>query len=238
MHNNKPLTIGIVACSAEGAALCYRTICSSASEIMGKHAHPNIVLHSVSLADYVEALDAGDHQAVADIMLHSANQLALAGADFLVCPDNTIHSAMGLVRPGSPLPWLHIAEVVADEALRQGYQKPCILGTKWLVESEVYPQALAAVGIDFMRPESEERMKISQIIMDELVNDVQRESSIEYFQNLIETMKAEVVMLLFLAAPKFQSSSMIITLRFLRLIVHGCSRKRPCNMRYQNKPHA
>ncbi len=82
MHNNKPLTIGIVACSAEGAALCYRTICSSASEIMGKHAHPNIVLHSVSLADYVEALDAGDHQAVADIMLHSANQLALAGADF------------------------------------------------------------------------------------------------------------------------------------------------------------
>ncbi len=93
------------------------------------------------------------------------------------------------MRPGSPLPWLHIAEVVADEALRQGYQKPCILGTKWLVESEVYPQALAAVGIDFMRPESEERMKISQIIMDELVNDVQRESSIEYFQNLIETMK-------------------------------------------------
>lgn len=189
MHNNKPLTIGIVACSAEGAALCYRTICSLASEIMGKHAHPDIVLHSVSLADYVEALDAGDLQAVADIMLHSANQLALAGADFLVCPDNTIHSAMGLVRANSPLPWLHIAEVVADEAKRQAYQKPCILGTKWLVESEVYPQALTAVGIDFMRPEPEERMNISQIIMDELVSDIQKESSIEYFQNLIATMK-------------------------------------------------
>lgn len=186
----KPLTIGIVACSAEGAALCYRTICARAPSLLGKHAHPNIVLHSISLADYVEALEAGDLQGVADIMLRSADQLAAAGADFLICPDNTIHSAMQYVRPQSPLPWLHIAEVVAEEAKRRRFLRPCILGTKWLVESEVYPEALAGVGIEYMRPESHERLNISKIIMDELVNDIQREESVSYFQTLIENMKA------------------------------------------------
>ncbi len=188
--NAAPLTIGIVACSAEGAALCYRTICAKAPALLGKHAHPNIVLHSISLAAYVEALEAGDLQSVADIMLASAHHLKRAGADFLVCPDNTIHSAMHLVRARTPLPWLHIAEVLADAARRRGFRKPCILGTKWLIDSEVYPDALARVGIGYLRPEPQERLKISQIIMDELVNDIQREVSVAYFQDLIKNMAA------------------------------------------------
>ncbi|MEM6463648.1 MAG: amino acid racemase [Pseudomonadota bacterium] len=183
-------TIGIVACSAEGAALCYRTICSRAPVLLGKHAHPDIVLHSISLADYVEALEAGDLRGVANIMLKSAEHLKAAGADFLICPDNTIHSAMAYVRPNSPLPWLHIAEVLASEASRRGFQRPCILGTQWLVESDVYPDALARFGIDFLLPENNERLKISEIIMDELVNDIQRAESVSYFQALIEKMKA------------------------------------------------
>ncbi len=118
-----PLHIGIVACSAEGAALCYRTICAEGAARLGPHAHPEISLHSLSLADYVTCLDNNDLQGVADLMLTSARKLAAAGADFLICPDNTIHQAFHLVAPASPLPWLHIAEVVAAEAVERGYQK-------------------------------------------------------------------------------------------------------------------
>ena len=110
--------IGIVGCSAEGAALCYRTICAEGAMRLGQHAHPEVSMHTPSLAAYVECLDRHDLNGVAALMLASAEKLARAGADFLICPDNTIHAALSRVVPHSPLPWLHIADVVAAEAER------------------------------------------------------------------------------------------------------------------------
>src|SRR5579862_9931918 len=147
-----PQHIGIVGCSAEGAALCYRTVCAKGAQLLGPHAHPEITMHTHSLAAYVECIERNDWEGVADLMLDSANKLGSAGADFLICPDNTIHQAMNLVVPRSPLPWLHIAEVVADEAVAHGYKRLGLLGTRWLVESEVYPEKLAAHGIVYLRP--------------------------------------------------------------------------------------
>ena len=115
--------IGIVACSAEGAALCYRVICSEGAELLGPHAHPEVSMHSPPLNEYVTCLERGDLQGVAALMLASANKLAQMGADFLIGPDNTIHQAMHLVTPHSPLPWLHIAEVTVAEAAARGYRR-------------------------------------------------------------------------------------------------------------------
>ncbi len=184
------LTIGIAACSSEGAALCYRTICARAPALLGPHGHPNIVLYGHSLNHYVAALERGDLHNVAELMLDTARRLSAAGADFVICPDNTIHAAMALVRDASPLPWLHIAEIVALEAKKRGVRKAAILGTKWLVDSDVYPDALAEQGIAYLRPETDEREIIGRLIMDELVNDIQNGESIRYFQNLIARMKS------------------------------------------------
>lgn len=101
--------IGIVACSAEGASLCYRILCAEGSALLGPHAHPEISLHSLSLASYVDCLERGDLAGVGELMLQSAHKLAACGANFLICPDNTIHQALPHVLPHSPLPWLHIA---------------------------------------------------------------------------------------------------------------------------------
>ncbi len=161
--------IGIVACSAEGAALCYRTICTEAPQRMGTYAHPDVTVHTPSLARYAACLDAGHWEGVAEIMLESAEVLARAGVDFLICPDNTIHNALDRVTPRSPLPWLHIAEVVAREARARGFGRIGLTGTKWLVDSEVYPQALAARDLAWERPNNEDREELSRIIMDELV---------------------------------------------------------------------
>src|SRR5207302_800001 len=99
--------IGIVACSAEGAALCYRTICLEGTKLMGRHGHPEVSLHTHSLADYMKCIEAGDWAGVAGLMMSSAEKLARAGADFLVCPDNTIHQAFDFVQHRSPGPGLH-----------------------------------------------------------------------------------------------------------------------------------
>jgi len=186
----KPLHIGIVACSAEGASLCYRTICTEGPAVLGRaHAHPEISMHTPSLADYIACLERGDLPGVGELMLHSAEKLKRIGADFLICPDNTIHQALGHVLPRSPLPWLHIAEVVAEEAGRRGFKKLGITGTRWLVESEVYPAALTARGIAYLRPDEAERMAHDRIIMDELVQGIFKPEGIASFRRSIETMK-------------------------------------------------
>jgi aspartate racemase len=184
-----PQHIGIVACSAEGAALCYRTVCTEGPKLYGPHAHPEVTVHTHSFADYVRHLDADDWNGVGELMLASANKLARVGADFLICPDNTIHQALPDVLPRSPLPWLHIAEVVADEASRRGFRRLGLTGTRWLVDSDVYPEKLSARGLDCVRPRAADRDECNRIIMDELVYGVTRKRSVAYFQEAIERLK-------------------------------------------------
>ena len=146
-------------------------------------------MHTYSLAEYEKFIDCGDWQGVAELMLSSANKLAKAGAEFLICPDNTIHQAFPLVAARSPLPWLHIAEVVADEAVQRRFRRIAITGTRWLVESEVYPEKLAARGLESLRPSPAECEEIHRIIMDELVYGVFKPEAVEAFQRVIGRMK-------------------------------------------------
>jgi aspartate racemase len=183
--------IGIVACSAEGAALCYRTICLEGAPLLGPHEHPEVSMHTHPLAAYMRCIDRDDWAGVAELMLSSAHNLAKAGADFLICPDNTIHQAIDRVISASPLPWLHIAEVVAMEANRRKFRRLGLTGTRWLVESEVYPQKLTTRGLEYVRPTSAERTEINRIIMEELVCGIFRPEAVKCFQNVIARMKQE-----------------------------------------------
>jgi aspartate racemase len=185
-----PKHIGIVGCSAEGAALCYRTICLEAETLMGRHAHPEVTMHTISLAEYMKYLQPDhDWKAIGNLMLRSAEALQRAGADFLICPDNTIHQAMAHLLPRSPLPWLHIAEEVGKVASRRGYSTLGLTGTKYLVESQVYPEKLKKLGIAYQLPTTPQREKINQIIFDELVRGIQSLESLFYVQQVMEQMK-------------------------------------------------
>jgi aspartate racemase len=186
-----PQHIGIVACSAEGASLCYRTICVEGSALLGPHAHPEVSMHTHSLADYVRCLDRGDWKGVGELMLASAEKLARIGADFFICPDNTIHQALPFIAARSPKPWRHIAEVVAAEAAARGFRRIGISGTKWLVDSEVYPEKLAARGVAYVRPTVAERDEMNRIIMDELVMSTFAPAQVAFFQRVYARMKGE-----------------------------------------------
>ena len=181
--------IGIVACSAEGAALCYRTICTEGEQFLGRHAHPEVTMHTHSLASYMDRIHAGDWAGVGELMLSSAGKLAAVGADFLICPDNTIHQALPLIEARSPLPWLHIAQVVAQQAAQRGFRRLALTGTRWLVESDVYPHALQPLGVACVPPTRQEREEINRIIMDELVCGVFRPQAAAYFQQVLARMK-------------------------------------------------
>ncbi|HEU0223982.1 MAG TPA: amino acid racemase [Steroidobacteraceae bacterium] len=225
-----PRHIGIVACSAEGASLCYRTICIEGAQYLGPHGHPEVSMHTFSLAEQMRFVEAGDFAGLGSLMLQSAQKLADIGADFLVCPDNTVHQAMPWVLPRSPRPWLHIAEVVADEAARRGYRRVGLTGTRWLVDSEVYPEKLAARGIECIRPDEADRLQCSRIIMDELVYGHFRPAGVARFQQTIERLKAagaEAVILGCTEIPLIidDSNSALPTLDSTRLLARAALRR-------------
>jgi aspartate racemase len=170
--------IGIVACSAEGAALCYRTICVEGREYLGEHDHPEVSMHTHSLAEYMKCIYRNDWEGVGELMLSSAEKLAAIGADFLICPDNTIHQALPYIESRSPRPWLHIADVVAAEAERSGFRTLGLTGTRYLVESDVYPA-------EYVRPDADERAEINRIIFEELVYGQFKPEAVAYFQDVI-----------------------------------------------------
>ncbi len=181
--------IGIVACSAEGASLCYRTICTEAPALLGKYAHPEVTMHTFNFAEYMKSIEAGDWERIADLMLASAKKVAGAGAEFAICPDNTIHQSFELFVDQSPIPWLHIAQVVADEAKKNGYKKLGVLGTRFLVEGPVYRQRIEAAGIEYLIPEKADRERINSIILDELVAGVFTDEARAYFIGVINWLK-------------------------------------------------
>lgn len=181
--------IGIVAGSAEGAALCYTTICREAPAVMGEHNHPEITMNSMPMADQMRHIRANDWEAVAELLAASARKVARAGADFAICPDNTYHQSFKYLIPQSPIPWLHIAEAVAREASRLGYVRLGILGTKYLMEGPVYPEALEGFRIASKIPDEADREKINEIIFKQLVNGVFPEASRLYFNEVMGELK-------------------------------------------------
>lgn len=189
MGTSSPLHIGIVGGSAEGAALCYRTICMEGAALLGPHAHPEISMHTLPLAEYVKCLDALDGRGVGELLLTSANKLAKIGANFLICPDNTFHQALSYIESRLPLPWLHIADSVVIEAIARKFRSLGLLGTRWLIESEVYPEKLTAGGLAYVRPNAHEREQIHRVIMDELVYSIFKPHAIVYCQRVIQRMK-------------------------------------------------
>jgi aspartate racemase len=177
--------IGIAAVSAEGAALCYRTICAEGAKILGPHAHPQITMHTYPLSEYMRHVDAERWEDAARLLLSSARKLADAGAEILICPDNTLHQALDLVRGESPVPWLHIAEEVAAAASTREFKCLGVLGTRYLMEGPVYPSKLSPRGIGHEIPGAKERGEINEVIFGELVYGRLEDNARQRFKAII-----------------------------------------------------
>jgi aspartate racemase len=182
--------LGILATTPEGAALCFRVFCQQGADALGPRDHPDVTLDCIALARSLPAWERADHQSVRATLAVSVDRLARAGADFFACPDNTAHIA--LEQPGASLalPGLHIAEVVADQAAHDGYQRIGLLGTKYTMEGPVYPRALAARGIAAELPAAEDRAVLHEIILAELVNGVFTEKAQAEYSRIIERLGA------------------------------------------------
>jgi aspartate racemase len=178
--------VGILAHSAEGATLCYRETWMEGVRRLGAHRHPEITLTGVAMADALADWERGDLVALRSFFMRDADKLAAAGADFFVCPDNTAHIALECAGEPFPLPCLHIGEVVADQAQRDGHRKVGILGTKWTMTGPVYPGALGRRSIGWAMPDETDRKIIDDVIFGELCLGVFTDDSRDAYVRIIE----------------------------------------------------
>lgn len=183
--------IGIVASSSEGASLCYRTICLEASAFMGEHNHPEVTMNSVPLAEHLKFIKNKDWIGLAKSMAYSANKLADAGADFVICPDNTNHLAFHHLAQFTDVPFIHIAEAVMLEASQKKYTKVGLLGTKFLMEGMVYQEYIERYDLIGSIPGEENRKTINSIIFEELVKGKILEESRIVLIEMINKLKDE-----------------------------------------------
>ena len=186
-------TIGIVAHSAEGGALCFLTACREGAPHLGPHMHPPIVLSALPMGLSMPGWQAEDHRAVGRFLAQGVKQVADAGADFYVCPDNTAHIVLEQIAAELPLPGLHIAEVVCHEIARHGWKRVGLLGTKWTMTGPVYARALEQRGLERLIPDEDVRQRLNAAIFDELCQGVFTATTTDVFIDAIETLKARGV---------------------------------------------
>jgi aspartate racemase len=182
--------IGIVACSAEGAALCFREIAAYSLKFMGAHLHPQVTLSCIAMGEWMPAFNGGDYAAVAEFMLRETEIVAKAGAQLAICPDNSAHLAFKQVAARSPIPWLHIAEEVAKAAARAGFRHAALLGTRFTMRGPVYPEMFEKHALKISTPAEEDQNIVDDIIFRELVNGIFSESSRLRYNEVIERMRA------------------------------------------------
>lgn len=218
--------LGILAHSVEGASLCLRTFCMDGSQQLGPHLHPDVSLDCIAMGQSMPAWDAGDLPPIASILATSAARLRAAGADFFVCPDNTAHLALEAAPEPLALPGLHIAEIVAERAARDGRRTVGILGTRYTMDSDLYPNAFRRLGIDSMVPDPDERTVINDIIFGELVEGVFTDASRRVYVEIIDGLKrrgCDAVALVCTEIPLLvdDDSSPLPTLDSTRLLAHA-----------------
>jgi aspartate racemase len=183
--------IGIIAVSFEGAALCYRTICEEAMALSGSLDHPEISLHNHSLKEYMCHIEKGDWDGVAVLMASSAKKLAAAGADFAVCPDNTVHQAFEKAAKQSPIPLLNIVEIVAKECNSKGYRRVGVLGTKHTMQGPIYRDALNRFKIGMVVPGKKDQERVNAIIFNELVPEGTTKRAVKELVQIVQRLKEE-----------------------------------------------
>ena len=160
-------------------------MCREALRLVGKNDHPRITLDSIALAEWMPSFDAEDYEGVARIILDSTQAVAAAGAEFAICPDNSAHLAWDYVQAETPIPWLHIGQVVADEARQRGYRRVGVLGTRFTMAGRLYRDTLAASGIEAMAPERGDFEIVDRIIFEELVDGVVTDASRQQYRDAI-----------------------------------------------------
>ncbi len=167
--------------SPESTVEYYQHITRTYVSRYGDYNYPEVLIFSVSFQPYVDWPNQGQWDRVAGGLAEAARSLEAAGADFIIIATNTMHLVFDQVQAAVGVPMLSLLDVTAAVIKEQGLVRVGLLGTRFTMESNLYPETLADVGIEVLVPEAADRDFVNRTIYDELVaGQVRDESRVEF----------------------------------------------------------
>lgn len=179
-------TIGLIGgMSWESTVGYYQIINTVVKETMGGLHSAKCLLYSVDFAEIEACQSSGDWDKSARILTDAAQSLERAGADLVLICTNTMHKVADQVAAGISIPLLHIAEVTAQELLRQDVRRVGLLGTQYTMEQAFYKAKLAEQNIEVLVPGETDRKYVNNVIFQELCLGELKEASRQEFLRII-----------------------------------------------------
>jgi aspartate racemase len=178
-HDGPMQRIGVLGgMSWYSTAEYYRVINEQVQQRLGGHHSADLLVHSLDFAEIRQCQIDGDWERAGKIMAASAAGLVGAGAQVVVLATNLMHKAAGAIEEAIPVPFLHIADAVGQEAVRLGARRIGLLGAGAVLAERFYADRLARHGIEALVPGAATRARLDEIIFGELtVGEVRPESA-------------------------------------------------------------
>ncbi|MEA4812848.1 MAG: aspartate/glutamate racemase family protein [Anaerolineaceae bacterium] len=185
-------TIGLIGgMSWESTITYYQLLNEMAKNRLGGLHSAKLILYSVEFAE-MEALQASGHwQEAGEVLAQAARSLERAGAECIVLCTNTMHKVAPQITAATHLPFLHIAEALAEELNRFSVKKVGLLGTRYTMGERFYTDILNTAGIEVLVPDEEDMQVVNNIIFNELCCGQVREESRKAYQAIIEKLVAQ-----------------------------------------------
>lgn len=180
-------TIGLIGgMSWESTVTYYQVLNQTVKQSLGGLHSAQCLLYSVDFSEIEHYQSTGQWDECGRVLGEAAHKLECAGADAIVLCTNTMHKVTDAITQRIQVPFLHIAEMTANVLLQQGIKAVALLGTIYTMEQDFYKKILIDKGIEVLIPQEEQRKEINRIIYEELCLGEIKESSKQYYLNVID----------------------------------------------------
>lgn len=186
MANHQQRTLGIIGgMSWESTESYYRLINEGVKAKLGGLHSADLLIHSVDFGPINTLQETGEWEALGAMMASSGKRLQAGGAQGLLIATNTMHKLFDNVKSATDLPLIHIADATIDAIKKQNLTKIALLGTQFTMTQDFYKQRLIDAGLQVLIPAEDERAEVHSIIKQELCVGVFKDSSREYYIDVI-----------------------------------------------------
>lgn len=163
----------------------YRIINSTVNSRLGGNESARIILYSVNYGEIVSLTHAGNWNAIASIIEKAARNAALVGADCVLLCANTMHQIAERVQSAISIPLIHVADVTAKAIREKEIDSVLLLGTRYTMTSEFYPQRLSSAGIRMLLPDAGEMEFVNRSIYEEMGKNIFLPGTKKKYQDII-----------------------------------------------------
>jgi len=186
-------TIGLLGgMSWESTLSYYKSINEGVKEKLGGLNSAKICMYSVNFEEIEKLQHSGHWDVTARILSDAAVSVEKGGADFILICTNTMHKVAPEIEANINTPILHIADATAEKLLESGIKKVGLLGTNFTMEQDFYKGRLTEkFGIEVVVPEKHDRLKVHDIIYQELCRGEIKDDSRAVYTQIIDKLRKQ-----------------------------------------------